>query len=63
MKTSHALILALALAAALAVPAGAAATRKRTRAGPCGRRRPCSQFCSVRTLMPSSAANCSWERP
>jgi hypothetical protein len=34
-----------------------------TRAGPWGRRRPCSQFWSVRTLIPSSAANFSCDRP
>jgi hypothetical protein len=34
-----------------------------TFAGPVGERRPCSQFCSVSALMPSTAANLDCDKP
>jgi len=39
-----------------------AATLSKTRAGPSGLRRPCSQFRSVFTLIPSIAANSPWDK-
>lgn len=39
-----------------------AATRRRSRAGPVGWRRPCSQLRSVPELMPKAAANSVWLR-
>jgi hypothetical protein len=45
-------------ATALSTASGcSAATRRRTRAGPSGARRPCSQFRTVAALIPSNAAN------
>jgi hypothetical protein len=41
----------------------AEATSSRTRAGPFGIRRFCSQFSSVLTLIPSNEANSSWDTP
>ena len=38
-------------------------TMSSTAAGPDGCRLPCSQFCSVLTLTPTSLANTRWERP